>query len=70
MPPERRRLPESPFVKRCREANDRPFLDEQPVVGSPDCSWRRFRRPLLRKCPFEAEIELREQLGFGIDEIV
>ncbi|KAH8909443.1 hypothetical protein BR93DRAFT_924428 [Coniochaeta sp. PMI_546] len=70
MPPERRRLPESPFVKHCREANKRPFLDEQPMVGSPDCSWRHFRRPLLRKCPFEAEIEFGEQLGFGIDGIV
>ncbi|KAB5566424.1 hypothetical protein GE09DRAFT_1171558 [Coniochaeta sp. 2T2.1] len=64
-------LSESPFLKRCREANSLPFLDEQPMVGSPDRSWRRFRRPLLRKCPFDvAEIEFGDILGYGVDGAV
>jgi hypothetical protein len=40
------------------------------MVGSPNRAWRHFLRPRLRKCPFEAEIEFGEQLGFGIDGIV
>ncbi|OIW30771.1 hypothetical protein CONLIGDRAFT_573333 [Coniochaeta ligniaria NRRL 30616] len=68
MHPERR--PELPFFKRCREENNRPFLDEQPMVGSPDRSWHRFRHPLLRKCPFEAEMKFGRVLGYGMDGAV
>ncbi|KAK3937286.1 hypothetical protein QBC46DRAFT_267860 [Diplogelasinospora grovesii] len=70
MPPRRHGKPEPLFVKRCRVANSQPFLDEQPIVGSPDRSWSRFRLPLLRKCPFDAKIEFGDILGYGVDGAV
>ncbi|KAK4039965.1 hypothetical protein C8A01DRAFT_46621 [Parachaetomium inaequale] len=46
----------------------RPFYDEAPIVGSPDCSEAAFYRPLLRRCPFEpGSISWIARLGGGLD---
>jgi hypothetical protein len=31
------------FEERCQTAKEQPFVDEQPLVGNPCCSWNNFR---------------------------
>jgi hypothetical protein len=46
----------------------RPFYDEEPMVGPPDCSEAAFREPLLRHCPFDLDaISWIARLGAGLD---
>ncbi|OIW30774.1 hypothetical protein CONLIGDRAFT_594704 [Coniochaeta ligniaria NRRL 30616] len=37
------------FQEHCRKARLRPFLDERPMAGKPNCTWKDFCRPLLRR---------------------
>lgn len=46
----------------------RPFYDEEPMVGPPDCSEAAFKQPLLRRCPFDMDaITWVARLGAGLD---
>ena len=46
----------------------RPFYDEQLMVGPPTCSEEDFKQPLLRRCPFDwSTISWVARLGGGLD---
>ncbi|AEO68894.1 uncharacterized protein THITE_2016922, partial [Thermothielavioides terrestris NRRL 8126] len=47
---------------------ERPFYDEEPMVGDPDCSEAAFKRPALRRCPFDlGTISWIARLDGGLD---
>lgn len=53
------------------ELVSRPFYDEAPMVGPPDCSEAAFKQPLLRRCPFDLEaISWVALLSGGLDGLV
>ncbi|KAH6636216.1 hypothetical protein F5144DRAFT_171095 [Chaetomium tenue] len=53
------------------ELASRPFYDEAPMVGPPDCSEAAFKQPLLRRCPFDLEaISWVALLSGGLDGLV
>lgn len=56
--------------ERCRASKRKPFLDEQPMVGDPNCSWANFCQPKLRACQLPRGIRWVAQLGYGLDGIV
>jgi hypothetical protein len=48
-----------------------PFRDDEFMIGSPDCSAKAFKTPLLRQCPFDlAMISWEARLGGGLDGYV
>jgi hypothetical protein len=63
------------MAERIRHRNaepiSRPFYDEAPMVGPPECSEAAFWRPLLRRCPFHlGEILWVALLSDGLDGLV
>jgi len=67
------RAPYSPgfLTRNCEADKKRPFVTSEPLEGSPDCSWTRFREPLLRAYPHpQDEFVWEEKLGSGVDGIV
>lgn len=47
---------------------ERPFHDDELMVGPPDCSEKAFRRPRLRRCPFDLDtIYWISRLDGGLD---
>lgn len=56
------------FRHRNAELTSRPFYDEAPMIGPPDCSEAAFAQPLLRRCPFDLEaISWVALLSGGLD---
>lgn len=60
----------SPFEERCQKAKKQLFLAEEQLIGSPPCTWKDFRRPLLRRFDPNAKIDFKSQLGYGMEGVV
>ncbi|KAK1957238.1 hypothetical protein LY78DRAFT_648083 [Colletotrichum sublineola] len=58
------------FTERWQKAKSQPFLDHQPMTGTPLCAWKNFYPPLLRQFDPQAKIVWKERLGCGLDGIV
>lgn len=52
------------------EAKKQLFLAEEQLIGSPPCTWKDFRRPLLRRFDPNAKIDFKSQLGYGMEGVV
>lgn len=61
------------FRDRYAQQKQKPFRNDQPLIGPPDCSWASFRRPLLRACPLSQQqitCIWHDKLGYGVDGTV